>query len=119
ALKLACNAASEVASTNPRPYKGVGMRKMTLAVLTAVTKSGCDRLQPAASERPVTVYRSCTPPSFTPLVVRKRASRTGPSVVMNFFLMLRRPPRVARATCGLAIGFCGLFRPGLLPPAAG
>src|ERR1700733_4572506 len=82
-------------SIRPAPKVGVGIRKMTLFSATAVAKLGCGSavllLHVPASERPVTVYRSSTPPFgslvFTvPLVLKKngkRASRVGPLAVMK------------------------------------
>src|SRR5690242_1472809 len=49
----------------------------------------------------------------------KRASRTGPSGVMNEGTALVAPCSVASAICGFGTGFCGLLRPGLDPPIAG
>src|SRR4051812_27920955 len=49
----------------------------------------------------------------------KRASRTGPSGVMNGGTTLVAPSSVASATWGFGTGFCGLFNPGLDPPIAG
>src|ERR1035438_7879763 len=53
-------------SIRPVPKVGVGIRKITLFSDTAVAKLGCGStvllLQVPASERPVTVYRSSTPP---------------------------------------------------------
>src|SRR5260370_23339465 len=49
----------------------------------------------------------------------KRASRTGPSAVMKDGTKFLAPSSVASATCGLGTDFCGLFRPGLVPPIAG
>src|SRR5439155_25973704 len=48
-----------------------------------------------------------------------RASRTGPLAVTNAGTELIAPSKFASATCGLGIGFCGLAKPGLLPPMAG
>src|SRR5438445_436097 len=48
-----------------------------------------------------------------------RASRTGPLAVTNAGTELIAPSKFASATCGLGIGFCGLAKPGLLPPIAG
>jgi hypothetical protein len=99
------------------------MRKMTLFSDSACAKFGCAREHVPASVRPAIVYKSCTPPSagpnFFPFVVTNRASRTGPASVMKEGTMLVAPSRVARPTCGLGIGVCGLVRPGLLPPMAG
>ena len=50
--RLSCRAWSGVASTRPKPNSGVGIRKITLFCATAVAKSGCDRVHPAASVRP-------------------------------------------------------------------
>src|SRR5437879_10036877 len=48
-----------------------------------------------------------------------RASRTGPLAVTKAGTELIAPSKFASATCGLGIGFCGLAKPGLLPPMAG
>src|SRR5437667_10121568 len=48
-----------------------------------------------------------------------RASRTGPLAVTTEGTELIAPSKFASATCGLGIGFCGLAKPGLLPPMAG
>src|SRR6202451_1595296 len=86
---------SSMFSIKPEPKVGVGMRKITSFSDTAVAKLGCGSvvllLHVPASERPVTVYRSSTPPFgslvFTvPLVLKKngkRASRVGPLAVMK------------------------------------
>src|SRR5580700_7261387 len=55
AARLACKLASGVASTRPRPNSGVGVRKITLLLESALAKSGCASVQPGASERPVIV----------------------------------------------------------------
>src|SRR5579859_3157217 len=76
-------------------------------------------LQVPASERPVIVYRSSTPPLgalvlTVPLELKKngkRASRTGPELVMKEGKVFRAPSAVASATCGLSAG--------LVPPTAG
>src|ERR1700716_1276938 len=70
------------------------------------------------------VYRAWTPPSraeytFVASTATNRASRTGPFAVINDGTELVAPSSVASATWGLAIGFCGLVSPGLLPPTAG
>src|SRR5580704_16282980 len=78
-------------SIRPAPKVGVGMRKMTLLAATAAAKLGCCSLHVPASERPVTVYRSSTPPLGAlvltlPLELKKngkRASRVGPLAVMK------------------------------------
>src|SRR5438445_13830537 len=48
-----------------------------------------------------------------------RASRTGPLAVTNEGTEFIALSELASATCGLGIGFCGLAKPGLLPPMAG
>src|SRR5580704_9683995 len=87
-------------SISPVPKVGVGIRKMTLFSATAVAKLGCGSavllVQVPASERPVTVNRSSTPPLgelvFTePLALKKkgnRASRVGPVAVMKDGMVL-------------------------------
>src|SRR5580658_914115 len=87
-------------SIKPAPKVGVGMRKMMLLADCASAKLGCGRLvallQVPASERPVTVNRSSTPPlgSFVltePLALKKngnRASRVGPLAVMKVGMVL-------------------------------
>src|SRR6516164_8405609 len=78
-------------SIKPAPNTGVGMRKMMLLAACAATKLGCGRLQAPASERPVTVNRSSTPPLgalvlTVPFELKKngnRASRVGPLAVMK------------------------------------
>src|SRR5262249_50754965 len=120
AARLACRVASGVFSTSPNPNSGVGMRKITLLVETAVAKSGCASEQPTASDRPVIVYRAWTPPSSAPLeVLIKRASRMGPSAVINDGTAFVAPSNVASAPCGFCTECCGLVSPGLLPPPDG
>src|SRR5271163_4902173 len=82
-------------SIRPAPKTGVGIRKMMLFSATAVAKLGCGSavllVQVPASERPVTVYRSSTPPLGSlvltdPLLLKKngnRASRVGPVAVIK------------------------------------
>src|SRR5450432_4285401 len=48
-----------------------------------------------------------------------RASRTGPLALMNEGTLLVAPSSIASSSCGLGMGFCGLDKPGLLPPVAG
>src|SRR5580700_7144985 len=80
---------------------------------TAVAKLGCGNavllLHPPASDRPVTVKRSSTPPfgelRFTePLELKKngnRASRVGPVAVMNDGSVLPgATPLVGKPNCG-------------------
>ena len=64
-----------------------------------------------ASMPPVITNRSCTEPSFTPLLFLNRASRTGPFCVMNHGTVFFAPFNVASAING----FCA----GLVPPAPG
>src|SRR6202161_2514557 len=91
---------------------------------TAVAKLGCGSvvllLHVPASERPVTVYRSSTPPFgslvFTdPLLLKKngkRASRFGPVAVMKDGIVLPgATPSVGNWNSGLVAA--------LLPPIAG
>src|ERR1700730_8645488 len=69
-------------------------------------------LQPAASARPVTTKRSCTPPSGVSFGLRlKRASRIGPLFVMNQGNAFFAPLSVATAIKGFGLG--------LVPPTAG
>src|ERR1700694_3448662 len=49
----------------------------------------------------------------------KRASRTGPLLVINEGTVLVAPSKVARATWGFGTGCSLLFNPGLLPPTEG
>src|ERR1700722_16825863 len=78
-------------SIRPAPKVGVGIRKIMSFACCAAAKLGCGRLQLPASERPVTVNRSSTPPLgalvFTePLLLKKngnRASRVGPLAVIK------------------------------------
>src|SRR5580704_10746629 len=78
-------------SISPAPKTGVGIRKMMLSAALAPSKFGCVRLQAPASERPVTVNRSSTPPlgAFRlaePSALKKngnRASRVGPWALMK------------------------------------
>ena len=83
-------------SIRPAPKTGVGMRKIMLLASCAALKLGCGRtvllLQLPASERPVTVNRSSTPPLgllvfAVPLALKKNgnlASRVGPLAVMKY-----------------------------------
>src|SRR5277367_4417851 len=97
---------------------------MMLLADTAAAKLGCGRalalLQVPASERPVTVNRSSTPPfgafMFTePLELKKngnRASRVGPVAVMNDGVVLPgATPLLTNWNCGLTAG--------PVPPIAG
>src|SRR5579863_2990953 len=76
----------------PAPKTGVGMRKMMSFAFPAALKLGCGRVQLPASERPLTVKRSSTPPLgllvlTVPLLLKKngnRASRVGPLAVMKY-----------------------------------
>src|ERR1700733_11131032 len=70
------------------------------------------------------VYRSWTPPAWAESslggsTATKRASRTGPLLVMKDGIVLVAPSSVASATWGLGIGSWGLVSPGLVPPTAG
>src|SRR5205823_12353392 len=79
---LAMIVESVMASIRPAPNVGVGIRKIKLLSRLALSKSGCEILQPGASVRPVMVKRSCTPPSRMVLVGGfanlNLASLTGP-----------------------------------------
>src|SRR5208282_2312220 len=78
-------------SIKPAPKTGVGMRNTMSFAACAALKFGCGKLQLPASERPVTVNKSSTPPLgalvlAVPLEVRKygnRTSRVGPLAVMK------------------------------------
>src|ERR1700730_6787838 len=119
AFMFARIADSEIASMSPAPKTGVGMRKMMFGFppwaesgFPAGRKLGWAMLQPAASLRPVMTKRSCTPPSLVPFGFRlKRASRTGPFLVINHGTTFFAPLRVAILIDG--------FRAGLDPPEAG
>src|SRR3989442_1184202 len=101
--------ASGMVSIRPPPKRGVGIRKIRLLFAAAALKSGWEMLQPGASGRPVIVKRSCTPPSRVPLELNlKRASRTGPSLVMKNGTWLG-------AVATVDLGFVN----GLVPPTAG
>ena len=73
AARLSRIVRSEMASINPAPNTGVGIRNEMLLVIRACSKSGCARVHVCgvpvapgwlvASLRPLTVNRSCTPPS--------------------------------------------------------
>ena len=107
---------SVICSMRPSPKTGVGMRKMTLPRLTCASKFSCAMRQPAAlpveSERPLITNSACTPPSRLPSGLEmNRASRTGPSGVMNDGRMFRAPKSVATATWG--------FTAGEVPPISG
>src|ERR1700739_3145266 len=67
-----------------------------------------------ASVRPLTVNRSCTPPSgvLVPGTFMNRASRTGVLLPMKGGMVFLAPCRVATAICGLPVG-------GLAPPTCG
>src|SRR5580704_11127786 len=104
-------------SIRPAPKTGVGIRKMTLFSDTAVAKLGCGSvvllLQVPASERPVTVNRSSTPPLGSlvltdPLLLKKngkRASRVGPVAVMKDGMVLPgATPLLVNRNCGLVAG---------------
>src|SRR5580700_3780836 len=87
-------------SIRPAPNTGVGIRKIMLLASCAALKLGCGRalllLQVPASERPVTVNRSSTPPLgllvlAVPLALKKNgnlASRVGPLAVMKYGMVL-------------------------------
>src|SRR5262249_48230707 len=92
-------------SIRPAPKTGVGMRKITLRLASAVAKSGCASTQPGASSRPWMVKIACTPPSGDPSAFfTKRASRTGPFSPMNAGSLLSAPRRVGNRPRGLACG---------------
>ena len=55
AARLARSASSETFSISPRPKVGVGMRKMTLPLVSWVAKSGWAAVQLGASMRPAMV----------------------------------------------------------------
>src|SRR5580704_14309025 len=97
-------------SIRPAPKTGVGIRKIMLLAACAAAKLGCGRLQLPASERPVTVNRSSTPPlgalvSAVPFELKKkgnRASRVGPLAVMKYGVVLSGATELpANANCGL------------------
>src|SRR5260370_10583264 len=113
-LRLLARFSSRVESSRfsirPAPKTGVGMRKMRLLAFAAATKLGCGRLQPVASERPLTVNRSSTPPLgllvlAVPLLLKKngkRASRVGPfCVIKNGLVSLGATLLPAHANWGL------------------
>src|SRR5262249_47808605 len=110
---------SSTFSISPAPKVGVGMRKMMLLVCRAKAKLGCRRLQVPASERPVMVNRSSTPPlgllglglPFASKKKGNRASRTGPVEVTKLGMIFWAPSAVASVTWGLVAGE--------VPPAAG
>src|SRR5215472_2232575 len=109
---FAAIAASGICSIRPRPNVGVGIRKITLRVASALAKSGWVSTQPAAPVRPVIVKIACTPPSGVPSgFLTKRASRTGPFAERNAGTMSVPPSRLAKSTCGFVLGE--------LPPIAG
>src|SRR5882672_101933 len=107
-------------SIKPAPKVGVGMRKMMLFVCPAVLKLGCTRLQGPASERPVTVKRSSTPPLGAlrlgvPLLLKKngnRASRVGPLGVMKYGV-------VSRGATPLLVNWAWGLAAAPVPPIAG
>ena len=116
AVRLARIVLSGICSISPAPKVGVGIRKMTLSAASWPSKSSCEMGQPLASAvpsfRPLTTNSAWTPPSRVPLgLCLNRASRTGPSRVMNDGTTLRAPKAVATSTCG--------FTAGLVPPMAG
>ena len=76
---------------------------------TWLAKSSCEIEQPGASLRPLITNNPCTPPSRVPSALSlNRASRTGPSGLMNDGTVLRAPMNVAMATRG----FCAGVHPG-------
>ena len=91
-----------------------------LFAASAAAKLGCVRLQLPASERPVTVNRSSTPPLgalvlAVPLELKKngkRASRVGPFAVMKYGVVLS-------GATGLPANSNWGFTAGPLPPIAG
>src|SRR5262245_12653333 len=111
---LAAIVESLIASIIPAPNTGVGMRKMMFLAATCASKSSCLMLQPVAPGAPVITNRACTPPSGEPSgFLTKRASRTGPFLVMNDggLFPASNGPVVAKVNCGLTSGE--------LPPVAG
>src|SRR5579864_3977251 len=107
-------------SIRPAPKVGVGMRKIRLLALAAALKLGWLRVQVPASERPVTVNRSSTPPLgllvlADPSALKKngkRASRVGPlAVIKNGVVSLGATPSLVNLACG--------FTAGPDPPTAG
>src|SRR5579859_776419 len=125
-------ALSGIAAISPSPKVGVGIRARRLPLELAAAKSGCAREQPGASERPLMVNRSWTPPSGVPSgLLTKRASRTGPLALMNGwangvpprnvnwrFLGLQAELFAQPAAASCATATCG-FVIGLVPPGAG
>src|SRR5258708_780481 len=104
----------------PEPKVGVGIRKMMLFAACAALKLGCGRLHAPASERPVTVNRSSTPPLgalvlAVPLGLKKngkRASRVGPLAAMKYGVVsLGATPLLVKENWGLVAG--------PVPPIAG
>src|SRR5262245_65929089 len=106
---------SLIASIIPAPNTGVGMRKMMFLAATCASKSSCLMLQPVAPGAPVITNRACTPPSGEPSgFLTKRASRTGPFLVMKDggLFPTSNGPVVAQANWGLHAG-------GMTPVAGG
>src|SRR6516162_10358390 len=108
-----------MASIRPAPKVGVGIRNTMLRLppcpetgSPAGRKDGCAMLQLLpASLRPVITKRLCTPPSATPLVWTKRASRIGPFCASNQGMRFIAPDSAAMANSG--------FTGGLDPPTNG
>src|SRR5258708_7609851 len=128
--RLICRVESSTFSIRPAPKTGVGMRKMMLFVFCACAKLGCGRLQLPASERPLTVNRSSTPPLGLlkfgwPLLLKKngnRASRTGPFARTKDGIVLVLPlttPLAITWLCGFAPMFGNTLAAGPVPPGAG
>ena len=92
------------------------MRKMMLLNATCFSKSSWTAVQPAAlplsSTRPLMTKSEWTPPSRLPSnLYWNRASRIGPSSLMNDGTLFWAPKALATATCG--------FIAGEVPPVAG
>ena len=113
ALRLARIALSVICSISPAPKTGVGIRKTMLLLRTCLSKSSCRILHPGASACPAITKRAWTPPSRLPSLLNwNRASRIGPSRLMNEGMMLPTNPRSA-GTRNKG------FTAGLVPPTAG
>src|SRR5215472_13005592 len=115
---------------SPVPNVGVGMRKMMLLAALAALKLGCCKLQLPASERPLTVNRSSTPPlgllrfAFPNWSKKngKRASRTGPLAATKNGMVLVLPfttPLAITWLCGFGPTLGKMLALGLVPPGAG
>src|SRR5258708_21291178 len=96
AFLLARIAESGMASINPLPKTGVGMRKMTLLAWSAAAKFGCARVQPGPSVRPLIVNTAWTPPRREPSGLNlKQASPTGPFNLINDGMVFDAPGLLA------------------------